>query len=197
MSTTSPTRPIPASPSLDHLKHQAKDLAKAVRTGNKAALKRISTLFSPSPETFRLHNAQFVIASEYGFPSWTKLKVYVESVSGGRASRLRPYRLDVTPYEERAEGLVSVHEAGLPMALDEIRKYHPNFSQASDEAVQPLSWPSWQVSGMTSPTLGSVPLCTSVARLPAVVVPSGRSWCWQLLRRSGSEKYVHGLWRTA
>src|SRR6202171_776172 len=54
-------RPLPARPSLRHLKDQAKDLLK---TG---AVKSIT-------------DAQFQIARLYGFASWPKLKAHVESL---------------------------------------------------------------------------------------------------------------------
>src|ERR1051325_509755 len=53
-------RQLPDRPSLRHLKDQAKDLLK-----NGAAKS--------------LHDAQFQIARLYGFASWPKLKVHVES----------------------------------------------------------------------------------------------------------------------
>ena len=55
------SRPLPERPDLRHLKDQAKDL---LRAGDAASLT----------------DAQFQIAREYGFPSWSKLKVHVESL---------------------------------------------------------------------------------------------------------------------
>lgn len=57
------SRDLPARPSLEHLRKQAKDL---VHSGAAA----------------RLADAQLMVAREYGFPSWTKLKLHVESLSG-------------------------------------------------------------------------------------------------------------------
>src|SRR6266849_3298877 len=53
-------RPLPGRPNLRHLKDQAKDLLK---TGSAASIT----------------DAQFKIASLYGFASWPKLKTHVES----------------------------------------------------------------------------------------------------------------------
>src|SRR6476469_7214072 len=53
-------RPLPDRPNLRHLKDQARDLVKA------------GTATSIS-------EAQFKIARVYGFPSWPKLKAYVDS----------------------------------------------------------------------------------------------------------------------
>ena len=63
MSTDSPEVPrtLPARPNLRHLKDQAKDLVKA-------------------GEATSVTEAQFKIASQYGFASWPKLKAHVESL---------------------------------------------------------------------------------------------------------------------
>ena len=63
------SRDLPARPSLDHLKKQAKDL---VRGG----------------AATRLADAQRLVAREYGFPSWTKLKRHVLSLAADPADAL-------------------------------------------------------------------------------------------------------------
>jgi hypothetical protein len=67
---------LPDSPSLEHLRNQAKALLEAFRTGDVEAVRRVR-MFS-SAEPCKLAHAQFVIAREYGFPSWTRLKTRVE-----------------------------------------------------------------------------------------------------------------------
>ena len=76
---------LPDNPNLDHLKKQAKRLLKAARAGDDAALGRIGPYFG-EPRSIGLQYAQLVIAREYGFSSWAKLKARVErgSSSGGR-----------------------------------------------------------------------------------------------------------------
>ena len=66
---------LPERPDLDQLKKQAKDLLKEIRAGQAEALARV-----PQNELagFALADAQRVIAREYGFPSWAKLKESVE-----------------------------------------------------------------------------------------------------------------------
>ena len=54
---------LPARPSLSHLRKQAKDLLRRLRQQNPDAT---------------LADAQHMLASEYGFPSWPKLKAQVE-----------------------------------------------------------------------------------------------------------------------
>jgi ankyrin repeat protein len=87
-----PTKQLPSRPSLDHLKHQAKDLLEARRAGNPEAVERIKGShpeFAKSTEEeiratkFALSDAQLVVAREYGFESWPKLKVHVEALARG------------------------------------------------------------------------------------------------------------------
>ncbi|HZT43956.1 MAG TPA: hypothetical protein VFA07_17450 [Chthonomonadaceae bacterium] len=81
-------RQLPANPSLKHLKNQAKDLLKAIRAGDEDATRRLEEQIPPHKHAFRQKNlpvrstladAQLVIAREYGFPSWPKLKAYVDA----------------------------------------------------------------------------------------------------------------------
>lgn len=70
-------------PNLEHLKAQAKHLLKVYRAGDAETLKRIQnqlTHFSSSSR-FLLADAQLVIAKEYGFSSWSKLKLHVEKTN--------------------------------------------------------------------------------------------------------------------
>lgn len=67
---------LPENAHLDHLKGQAKALLKALEANDSEALSRARTLgFSPP---FRLATAQSILAKEYGFASWAKLKREVE-----------------------------------------------------------------------------------------------------------------------
>lgn len=67
---------LPERSNLEQLKTQAKDLLHEVRAGQAGALVRIG---NENRETFALHDAQRILAREYGFPSWPKLKLHVET----------------------------------------------------------------------------------------------------------------------
>ena len=67
---------LPARPSLEHLKKQAKRLHKAAKSGETDALARVGPYFG-DPSKISLQQAQLVIARDYGFSSWTKLKRHV------------------------------------------------------------------------------------------------------------------------
>jgi len=80
-----------------------------------------------------LHDAQLVIAREYGFASWSKLKVHLDAFAAARWTR--PFVKDLSWYEDRARGLISAHEAGLSHALAQIREWHPKWGGASDAEI--------------------------------------------------------------
>ena len=74
---------FPPNPSLEHLKSQAKQLLKAHKEGALDACQRIRAFFPKLSDAtdieiqdaaFGLQDAQLVIAREYGFASWTRLK---------------------------------------------------------------------------------------------------------------------------
>jgi ankyrin repeat protein len=77
------TAALPQDPDLDQLRSQARELQRAVRRGERAALTRVSR-WHPSPPpagTFPLTAAQLVLARQHGFPSWARMRRYVEVVT--------------------------------------------------------------------------------------------------------------------
>ena len=71
-------RKLPANANLDNLKKQAKTLLKAVKENDPATLPRIKPYFN-DPNSMGLQDAQLVIARDYGFSSWKKMKSHIES----------------------------------------------------------------------------------------------------------------------
>ena len=69
---------LPDNPNLEHLRHEARALQRAVRAGEAAALARAGRIAGPGPEPYPLHLAQLVVARGYGFASWARLKRYVD-----------------------------------------------------------------------------------------------------------------------
>lgn len=77
-----PTRTLPARPHLEQLRKQAKELLRAYRAGDVAAVAEVERFESQlDPATFALADAQRVLARAYGFASWTKLQQHVEGVN--------------------------------------------------------------------------------------------------------------------
>lgn len=66
---------LPARPSLDHLRHEARDLLRAAQSGDTAAVARIRAVSG----TLTLAGAQLALAREYGFASWPRLKAEVDA----------------------------------------------------------------------------------------------------------------------
>ena len=65
---------LPPRPDLDQLRRQPKELVRAARVGEPAALERLRAVSAP----MTLAGAQLAVAREYGFPSWARLKRDVE-----------------------------------------------------------------------------------------------------------------------
>src|SRR5262250_3239564 len=75
---------LPERANLEQLKKQAKSLLHEARSQDPAALKRFRAILAGrplNPDTVALHDAQFVIAREYGFKSWNDLREHVEERS--------------------------------------------------------------------------------------------------------------------
>lgn len=91
---------LPASPDLSHLRKQAKHLLRDALAGESAALNRfvaslpvarVIGLPALAHDELKLHDAQSVVAREYGFVSWAELKRYVEWKQSDRADRLNAW----------------------------------------------------------------------------------------------------------
>lgn len=83
--THPPTRAMRETPDIDQLKRQARELLDAYRAQSPDALIEVAAHHRAAlPETFALHDAQFVLARSYGFESWPKLKAAVDGVTTTR-----------------------------------------------------------------------------------------------------------------
>jgi GNAT superfamily N-acetyltransferase len=90
-----PVRELPPDPSLEHLKHQARSLQRRVRAGDPDAVAAVGEFHprltalsgnSAALARFSLADAQLVIARQYGFASWTRLRRSAEVVIRPMAS---------------------------------------------------------------------------------------------------------------
>src|SRR3954468_2031240 len=75
------SRELPARPSLDHLKHEAKALHNAFTEGDADARRRVLDAIGETTP-LKLTDAQRVIAREYGFPTWAELRERVQATAG-------------------------------------------------------------------------------------------------------------------
>ncbi len=83
--THPPTRAMRENPDIDQLRRQARELLEAYRAQSPDAVLEVDAYHrTATPDTFALHDAQFVLARAYGFESWPKLKAAVEGVTTKR-----------------------------------------------------------------------------------------------------------------
>jgi ankyrin repeat protein len=89
------SRQLPPNPSLEQLKKQAKSLLKRQQVADSEALSRIRenhprwgnlSQEQSAVSSFALADAQLVIAKEYGFASWSKLKSHVKTLESASST---------------------------------------------------------------------------------------------------------------
>src|SRR3979490_2330118 len=92
-------KPLPARPSLEQYKKQAKELLKAYRSADVETIRRIKRshprfekLSEPGFEIskFALADAQLVIAREHGFESWPKFANRIELINSEASALANP-----------------------------------------------------------------------------------------------------------
>ena len=105
-----PSRTLPARPSLEQLRKQAKDLLRLSESGESAAAQRFRNVLAKEAEP-SLADAQFVIAREYGFESWPKLVAHVEAINPSSRT---------AQFEQFAKDLASAYRIGEPDALKRL-----------------------------------------------------------------------------
>src|SRR5919109_3217005 len=76
------SKPLPARPSLESLRKQAKKLARDVSTGDADALARARVHLPNVDLPLTQRNAQLVIAREYGYAGWQDLTAEVSKRLG-------------------------------------------------------------------------------------------------------------------
>jgi ankyrin repeat protein len=126
---------------LEQQKKQARELLRAVRAGGTDALARLRAQHlrwanaddAAVRREMALHDAQFVIAREQGFASWTKLKVYAEPSEDARHTRI--FVADMQWITDRVQGLLRTRRSAGPAALEQIREWHPRFDGCTDQEI--------------------------------------------------------------
>jgi hypothetical protein len=122
------TSKLPARPSLEHLKHQARDLQRAHQAGEPGALAQVQVALPGHQGRLSLSKAQTVIAREYGLPSWPQLKAQVEQMflEQHRAEASRAVGL---PDGVLGQALDAVRSANREV-LTELLRLHPRLVEA-------------------------------------------------------------------
>ncbi|MGC0314797.1 ankyrin repeat domain-containing protein [Kitasatospora acidiphila] len=74
-------RILPEDADLDHLRGQCRTLQRAVRRGDPDAVRRVAAYGLVADQGFALSSAQLVVAREYGFVGWPRLKHYLQTIA--------------------------------------------------------------------------------------------------------------------
>jgi hypothetical protein len=87
-----PSQALPPRPSLDQLRRRAKELRDAARSGDPAALERVTarTPATPGGEV-TLAAAQLAIAREHGYSSWPQLVAEVQARTAQRGQQVEEF----------------------------------------------------------------------------------------------------------
>ncbi|MCI0391097.1 MAG: hypothetical protein MOB07_20315 [Acidobacteria bacterium] len=114
---------LPARPSLEQLRKQAKELLRDYRAGDAAAAERLRTIIQRLADPARsddvtLADAQFVLAREYGFENWVSLVLHVKALSPA----------DLEQHERLAQDLVAAYRSGDAEAIHRLNElFHSSY----------------------------------------------------------------------
>jgi ankyrin repeat protein len=124
-----PARDLPARPNLAQYKKQAKEFLKACTSGELDAMHRLRQ-FSKSVGKISLADAQFVIAREHGFDSWSKFARYIETL---RLTRVVESLTDpVAAFIEAAcVPRTTSHSSGTLEHAEMVRARYPSVTRSS------------------------------------------------------------------
>jgi hypothetical protein len=187
---------LPAHPSFEHLKKQAKRLLRQAQDNDPQALHQIGPYFG-DPARISLQQAQLVVARSYGFSSWTRLKRHIEAGAGAeetteqRANRfLDLVCIHYGPETNERSAVQFEEAAALLQAHPEIARHslHAAAAAGDVEAVQSLleAQPE-QVDAKGGPFQWTALMYAAYARLPgASTFPAG-----QILLNHGADPNAH------
>ncbi|WP_445151102.1 ankyrin repeat domain-containing protein [Baekduia sp. Peel2402] len=134
-------------PSLDDLHREARLLERAHRAGDEAAIERVAPWRPDARKPLKDAGAQLVVAREHGFPSWAKLRTWVERVA--ISSPEHAFHIDMEYYEERADGLLASALDGTPSAAAAFEAEGQELDTDGARAVvaRRHGFPSWSSLG--------------------------------------------------
>ena len=127
-------RPLPPRPNLEFERKQAKKLLAELRLGDPEALRRAS-VHSPTslqePDAFKLADAQFVIAREYGFRSWPRLVEYFTTLERHERSERQVMSSSLEELEHHARSVLSDHRRRTRAIGSMLIEFVPRFFGSS------------------------------------------------------------------
>jgi ankyrin repeat protein len=152
-------RQLPPRPNLDQLKRQAKDLLESARRHEadaRARFRMLPAFASASDQTLdraplALHDAQSVIAREYGFESWNALRDHVEEVTLEFDAAVDQFLEAATDGRgDRAERILALHPGiaranfHTALVLGDAKRVHTRLQQDPSLATSPGGPRGWQ-----------------------------------------------------
>lgn len=189
---------LPDRPSLEYLKGQGKQLHKLIKSKDAAALARVGPYFG-DPASVTLQQIQMVIAREYGFSSWTRLKRHIEAGLGAQET--------VETWSNRFLNLVCLHygpeesrgpadferAAAILAEHPEIVSHSVHVAAACGDEAAVSAWIAKtpdQVDEPGGPFQWSPLMYAAYARLPR----SSSFRAGKLLLEAGADPNFHYLW---
>ena len=115
------TRELPASPSLEHLKNQARKLLRQALASEPSATARFAA--AGGTTTPKLADALHVIAREHGFDNWPALKLHVSLAS-----------------ENPTEALTAAIKANDAKVVREVLTWHPSLREHINEPLPEIGF---------------------------------------------------------
>lgn len=167
---------LPARPSLEQLRKQAKELLRRYRAGDSVAQERLR-LVKPRlgaldrVDEATLADAQFALARAYGFESWAALVHHIDALQArAEAEASTPVADPLDPFERIAADMLAASQAGDAEALQRLNAiYGSRFT--ADELRAQLRQRLHAISG-ASPSPASAAV---VSASPAPASPSPAS----------------------
>ena len=145
---------LPERPNLEQLKKQAKSLLHSARSQDSGALNRFQEVLAGrqlNTDTLALHDAQFVIAREYGFKSWNDLREHVQELSLSFSAAVEEFIRSATgSAKDRALRLLARHEgiahANLfaELVLGDAEGVEARLRAHPEAAIQPGGAQNWE-----------------------------------------------------
>lgn len=147
------TRTLPQQPSLPQLRKQAKELLRAVRSGDSTAVERVTAQLQRLAKDARpisLSLAQLALAREYGFDSWPKLKIFVETQGFTFEEKLRHFvdaamtgRLYFANHLLKSEPKLASYSLGTACLIGDVEAVRRMLAKDPKLATTPIGRWNW------------------------------------------------------
>lgn len=132
-----------AAADLEQLRKQAKDLLKEHRAGTPRALDRVAATHPGPHARLTLADTQLVIAREHGFPSWPRLRAYLDRITRHGTGLRHPFEDDIAYYADRADGLLASAIDGTAPAVARFGATAPTKRAAREIVARDHGFAGW------------------------------------------------------